>query len=578
MHREISHVDPVLGRTSQAGLYFLTLLVGGLLFLDLLWDPLAVWLGPILGIEIPVFESGVTLFGSRWRFALVAAILGSARAMYGALESLSAGRIGADLALAIAAVAAILINQPLVAAEVVFIGLIGECLEAFTFDRTRRAITRLVELTPQLCWLVRDGEPVKASVAELKVGDRILVRPGKRIPVDGVVVEGSSAIDESVLTGESLPVEKTVGSEVFAGTLNQHGALIIEVKRIAEHTVMGRVIEITARALKDKAPLERTADRMARWFLPVVLTLATITFLANLWWFRAEDGGWYKAVFPTLAVLVVACPCALILATPAAIVAALGRLAGSGVLIKGGSALERLAEVNLFAFDKTGTLTTGRLQLGKILSLTADVGPEELLRLAAAAEQRSEHVIGQTIVQAAQGRGLELPSVDSFESRPGAGVVAVVSGQRVLVGNRRLLEQHGLAVSAELETALGQLDSDGETALIVARGEQVVGVLGARDTIRPEAADVLDQLRRMGIRDIALLTGDRRAAAEAVARELQITEVHPELLPTDKAAWLENQRRQGRRPAMVGDGINDAPALATAYVGLALGGIDVTAE
>ncbi len=578
MHREISHVDPILGRASQAGLYLLTLLVGSLLFLDLAWDPLALWLAPWLGVELPILDSGLTLFGTHWRFALIAAILGSARALYGALESLSAGRIGADLALAIAAVAAILINQPLVAAEVILIGLIGECLEAFTFDRTKRAITRLVELTPQLCWLIRDGEPVKTSVAELKAGDRILVRPGKRIPVDGVVVEGASAVDESVLTGESLPVEKGPGSEVLAGTLNQHGALIIEVKRIAEHTVMGRVLAITARALRDKAPLERTADRLARWFLPVVLSLALITFLANLWWFRQEDGGWYKAVFPTLAVLVVACPCALILATPAAIIAALGRLAGSGILIKGGSALERLAEVNLFAFDKTGTLTTGQLRLGNIVVLAPEVSPQELLRLAAAAEQRSEHVIAQTIVQEARNRGLTLPEVEHFESHPGGGVSATVQGQQVIVGNRRLMERHHLSLPGELETILSQLDAAGETALLVAQGGQVVGVLGVRDTVRPEAAEVLQELRRMGIHDIALLTGDRQAVAEAVARELEITEFHAELLPTDKAAWLENQRRQGRRPAMVGDGINDAPALATGYVGLALGGIDVTAE
>jgi len=578
MHREISHADQAFRQESHAGLYFLTAIIGLLILLDLAWTPLAAWLGPQLGLDLPLYEGGLPVFGGAWRFALLAALIGSARVLYGALESLTAGRLGADLALGIAVLAAILINQPLVAAEVVFIGLVGECLEAITFSRTQHAIRRLVELTPRLCWLLRDGEQIKTPVAELKAGDKILVRPGKRIPVDGIVVEGHSAVDQSALTGESLPIEKGPGNEVLAGTLNQYGALIIEVRSAGEHTVMGRVIELTSRALKDKAPLERTADRLARWFLPVVLGLAALTFLANWWWFRAVEGGLYMAVYPALAVLVVACPCALILATPATVVAALGRLAGSGVLIKGGAALERLAGVDAFAFDKTGTLTTGQLQLGTIIPAQDGVSSHELLRLAAAAELRSEHPLARMIVREARQLGIEFESASEFQAQPGAGVTALVGDQRIAIGNRRFFENQGIEIPPHVSAALGELDRTGQTALLLARNGKVLGLFGARDSIRPEAEGVLGELRGLGINNIALLTGDRRPTAEALAGALGITEVKSECLPADKAIWIERQTADGRKVAMVGDGINDAPALAVASVGLAIGGIDVTAE
>jgi Cu+-exporting ATPase len=578
MHREISHADQAFQQESRAGLYFLTALIGLLILLDLLWTSVAGWLGPQLGLDLPTYPDGITLFGGKWRFALFAALIGAARVLYGALWSLSEGKLGADLALGIATLAAIFINQPLVAAEVVFIGLAGECLEAVTFSRTQRAISKLVEMTPRVCWLLRDGQQIKTPVGDLKAGDRILVRPGKRIPVDGVVAEGRSSVDQSALTGESLPVEKDVGAEVLAGTLNQHGALVIDVRRIAEHTVMGRVIEVTARALRDKAPLERTADRLARYFLPIVLGLALATFLANLWWFRATEGGFYQAVYPALAVLVVACPCALILATPAAIIAALGRLAGSGVLIKGGASLERLAGVDTFAFDKTGTLTTGRLQPGDIVPLVEGLTSDELLRVASAAEQRSEHPLAQMIIQEARQRGLEPLPVDDFQAHPGAGVTARAGTDELLVGNRRLLEERGIVVTPEATAALEQLDAAGQTALLVALNGQVQGLIGARDTMRPEAAAVLAELRGLGVQQMSLLTGDRLAAARTVAAELGISDIHAERLPTQKAEWIEQAGRQGRKVAMVGDGINDAPALARANVGLAIGGIDVAAE
>ncbi len=583
MHREISHADRNFAPESHLSLYLLTGLLGLLIGLDL-WPAFAAWMS----------ERGLALPGTwprefaGYRLALLAAILGGARVLYGSLESLFEGRIGADLALAIACIAAILFNKPLVAAEVVFIGMLGECLESFTFERTQRAIRRIVEVFPRRCWLLRDGQEVRVLTHELAVGDKVIVKPGARVPVDGVVVEGRSALDVSALTGESLPVDAEPGNEVLAGSLNQFGALTIEARRVAEHTVVGRVIELTARALRDKSSMERTADRMARYFLPVVLALAAVTFfggvLLNLRSARTLAEAARASIDPTLAVLVVACPCALILATPAAIIAALGRLAGTGVLIKGGSALERLAEVSAFAFDKTGTLTEGRLELGDLVCFHGTT-TEELLRVAATAEQRSEHPLARLILHEAAARSLALASLDDFQAQPGAGITAASVGDALIVGTRRLLEEKGVGLSSEVLASLDQLDSSGQTPLLVARNGVVLGIVGARDRVRPEAVVVLGELRSLAIGPLALLTGDRPAAAQAVAATLNLDEVRAELLPADKAEFLNRWQSDGpagkrRKVAMVGDGINDAPALARADVGLAIGGTgtDVAAE
>src|SRR6516225_9394193 len=277
MHREISHTEQAFYRERNLSLYLMTGLIGILIGADL-WPSLAGWLSA-KGLELPSWQRE---FYGNYRFALLAAVLGGARILYGSVESLLEGRLGADLALAIATIAAILIGEPLVAAEVVFIGMLGECLESFTFERTQRAIRRLVEVFPRRCWLLRDGQEVRVLTSELQVGDRVVVKPGARVPVDGVVIDGRSAVDTSALTGESLPVDKGPNDEVLAGSLNQLGALTIEARRVAEHTIVGQVIEMTARALQDKAPLERTADRLARYFLPTVLGLAAITFLFSL--------------------------------------------------------------------------------------------------------------------------------------------------------------------------------------------------------------------------------------------------------------------------------------------------------
>ncbi|MBM3979422.1 MAG: cation-translocating P-type ATPase family protein [Planctomycetes bacterium] len=624
MHREISTVDDPFRSESPLALYLLTAVVGALLGADL-WPVVAGWLKG-QGVETYSWARDASGF----RYALFAAVIGGARVLYTSLEALFEGRVGSDLALAIACLAAIVLKEPVVAAEVVFIGLVGECLEALTFARTQNALGKLAELFPQRCWVLRDGAEVRTYTADLIVGDKVVAKPGGRVPVDGVVTDGRSAVDASAITGESLPVDKGPGDAVLAGSIVQHGALTVEAQKVAKDTVAGQVIALTAQALKDKAPLERYADRLARYFLPLVVVLALATFASNFayQYYGTPPQGFPKpgaraaarvAAYPALAVLVVACPCALILATPAAVIAALGRLAGTGVLIKGGSALERLAGVTAFAFDKTGTLTEGKLELGDVIPL-GGASAEQLLTAAATAEQRSEHPLARLIVGAAAARGLSVPAVDAFRAHPGAGVTASFGGTALIVGTRRLVEEQGVALPADALAALDRLDAAGQTSLlvvrtslVVARDGVVLGVLGARDTLRPEAAQVLADLRALGIAPVALLTGDRAAVARAVAEQLPVTEVHAELLPAQKAEWVAGQEPNPPTPfpkreggvgeeatsptppsllgkgvgglgssvAFVGDGINDAPALARAGVGIAIGGgrgTDVAAE
>ena len=588
MHREITFADRAFGQESRLSLYLLTALIGLIIGADL-WPFVAAWLQP-RGVSLPSWPNEIGGF----RVALIAAVLGGSRVLFGSFESLARGRLGADLALAVACVAAILIQEPLVAAELVFVGLLGECLENYTFERTRHAVRKLADLTPRRCWRLRDGREERVLVGDLQVGDRVVVKPGAKVPADGVVLEGRSTLDASALTGESLPADRGPGDAVLAGSLNQQGALTVEVRSVAEQTVLGRVVQMTAQALADRAPVERTADRLARYFLPAVLGLALLTFLvafaAHAWGIRAGDtprpglaASIRYAVYPALSVLVVACPCALILATPAAIIAALGRLAGTGILIKGGSALERLAAVDTFAFDKTGTLTEGRLELADLVAL-ADVPPDEILRLAASVEARSEHPLARVVLAAARERGIVLEGACDFLAHTGSGVSGILAAGRVLVGNVRLLAEMGVTPSDEARAILDRLDAAGQTSLIVCLDGRPVGVIGARDRVRAEARAVLDELRALGIGRLVMLTGDRPAAARTVADAVGMSEVYAEQLPQDKAERVEAWQRPAdgeppRRVALVGDGVNDAPALAAASVGLAIGGTnDIAAE
>ncbi len=560
-HHDDHHHDPA---SELRALVATTVVVGLLLGLDLV-------LG-LAGFEAYRRPFGVSL-------TLLAAVIGGGRVIYLALAALLEGKVGADIALAVACVAAGLMGEYFVAAEVVFIALVGECLEAFTFERAQRSIQGLLEYRPRTARVIRDDEEVEIAADALRVGDRLVVRPGERIAADGVVVAGRSAVDQGILTGEGLPVDKGEGDPVFTGTVNQFGRLEVQAEKVGTETTLGQVIRLLDSARRNKSPLERTADRYARMFLPAVLSASSVVFLgtnaARLW-------AWYRSgllptidLMPTLAVLVVACPCALILATPAAVLAATARLARRGVLVKGGAALERLARVDTLAFDKTGTLTEGRPEIGDVLAF-GGASVEHILWLAASAEQASEHPLARLMVAEARSRGLTLSAFDDFQAQPGAGVRATLrdgGGRGVLVGNVRLIKEHGLEVSPEVESALKGLDDSGQTALLVAEGGRVVGAVGARDRVRSEAHDVIHDLKHLGLKDLTILTGDREAPARAVAKKVHVKQVEAGLTPLGKADWVATRKAEGRVVAMIGDGINDAPALATADVGLALGGV-----
>lgn len=510
--------------------------------------------------------------------AFVAAILGGVRIVYGAIDALMHRSIGADIALAQACLAALVIGQPFVAAEVVFIALVGEVLEAVTFDRTQRAIHRLLDQTPRTARVRRDGEEREIPAGSVLPGDTVIVRPGERVPVDGPVLVGRSTIDPSALTGESMPVDVGPGETVYTGTVNQFGVIEVRAEKVGHSTTFGQVLRLVAEAQQRKAPLERTADRLARYFLPVVETVAGLTLLAGYWF------GWPDVWLRAVAVLVVACPCALILATPAAVLASMAWLARHGVLIKGGAALERLAECDAFAFDKTGTLTLGKPELVSLVPLGDDTDVT-LLRLAATAESASPHPLALAVAKEAERRGITpFPTLESV-ALPGAGVSAKFHDsaghvQTILVGNQRLLHENGVSLDANVEAHLASLDDRGETPLIVVEAGRVVGLIGARDVVRPEAHDVIHDLKHLQIKQIAILTGDRASAAKVVAKKTHVKTVEAGLLPADKARWVEQLQAEGRKIAMVGDGINDAPALAAAHVGIALGGIgaDLAAE
>ncbi len=460
------------------------------------------------------------------------------------------------------------------AAAIITLIKLGKVLEARAKGRTGAALKRLMGLAPKTARVMRGDEELDVPVGEVVVGDVVIVRPGEKVPVDGVVVGGRSSVDESLLTGESTPVAKGPGDQVIGATLNQRGLLKVEARRVGAATALAQIIRLVREAQASKAPVQRLADQVAGVFVPVIIVVAVITLA--IWWF-AVGAGFAPAMVRMVAVLVIACPCALGLATPTAIVVGTGRGAELGVLFRSAEALERLHSVKVIALDKTGTLTIGRPEV--IEMATAGVCDEaSVLRLAAGAERGSEHPLGDAIVRAAKDRGLDIPAPEQFESAAGHGVVATVEQRRVVVGAARLLDEHSIDRSL-LDPAAAELEARGRTAVWVAFDGGVVGVLGVADTLKPGARAAVADLRRQGL-EVVLLTGDNRAAADAVAREIGAPRVVAQVLPGGKAAEVRRLRAEGKGlVAMVGDGVNDAPALAAADVGVAVGsGADVAIE
>lgn len=468
------------------------------------------------------------------------------------------------------------------AAVIITLILLGRLLEAKAKERTTEAIRRLIQLQPKTATLLGEGEQgeIVIPLDQVQVGAQVLVRPGERIPVDGIVQAGSSAVDESMLTGESLPVEKQPGDSVTGATINTTGALTVLATKIGKETALARIIDLVRQAQGSKAPIQRLADTIAAYFVPVVIMTAVVTFC--LWLVLGPNPSLTFALMTFVAVLIIACPCSLGLATPAAIMVGTGRGAEYGVLIKGGEILERAHTLTTVVFDKTGTLTTGKPEVTEVIPSETlpermALSSEEMLRLAARAEWQSEHPLGQAIVRHAKAQAMTLAPVESFVALAGHGVEARMEGNLVLIGSQRLLDQRGIRSGDLLEQG-ERLSREGKTPLYVVVNRRVVGLIAVADTLKPQAAEDVRQLRQMGL-EAVMLTGDNSHTAQAIARQAGISRVLAEVLPEDKAAEIARLQDAGASVAMVGDGINDAPALAQASVGIALGtGTDIAIE
>ena len=452
--------------------------------------------------------------------------------------------------------------------------LVGRYLEARAKGRTGEAIKRLLKLQVRSAWVLRDGEEVELAIEQVVPGDLVLVRPGDRVPVDGRVTEGSSFVDESMITGEPIPVRKSEGDEVVGGTVNGRGAFRFRAERVGADTVLARIVRMVEEAQGSKPPIQALADRVVALFVPTVLAIATVTFA--LWLALGPQPALTFALVNTVAVLIIACPCAMGLATPTSIMVGTGKAAELGVLFRRGDALQALREVDVVAFDKTGTLTEGTPELTDMTVVTG-WDRNDLLRLVAAAERRSEHPIAEALVRAAAARGLELPDPAAFEAEPGFGVAATVEGRIVQVGAERYLARHGLA-AGPLAADAARFAGAGRTPLYAAVDGEVAAVLAVADPIKSTTAEAVRELHELGL-EVALITGDSRRTADAVASTLGVDTVVAEVLPDGKVEAVETLRGDGRKVAFVGDGINDAPALAAADVGLAVGtGTDIAIE
>ncbi|MBN8607626.1 MAG: heavy metal translocating P-type ATPase [Caulobacterales bacterium] len=460
------------------------------------------------------------------------------------------------------------------AAVITVLVLLGQVLELQARERTGGAIRALLDLAPKTARRLRDGEEQEVPLDQIIVGDRVRVRPGEKIPVDAIVIDGRSSIDESMVTGESMPVTRDVGARVIGGTLNQTGALVIEADRVGADTMLSRIVQMVAEAQRSRAPIQRLADQVSGWFVPAVIVVALLAFVA--WWVWGPSPAFSYGLIAAVSVLIIACPCALGLATPMSIMQGVGRGARAGVLIKNAEALERLEKVDTLVLDKTGTLTEGRPAVTAIHTVDGrDLN--EVLRLAASLENRSEHPLGVAIVAAARARGLSLAEPTEFDSPTGKGVVGVVEGRKLAIGAERYLSELGLHASS-LRAQAETLRREGATSIYVAIDNEIAAVLAIADPIKSTTAAALDDLRAQGLK-LVMLTGDNRTTAEAVARGLGIEHVEAEVLPQDKSRIVERLKRDGRVVAMAGDGVNDAPALAAADVGIAMGGgTDVAIE
>lgn len=493
--------------------------------------------------------------------ALAVVVVGGYPIFWSALQGLRRRQITINAVMSVGILAAAATGEVISATLIVFFMLIARFLESKTTGRARRAVAELAELAPKTARVKREQGEETVAITALQVDDEVIVRAGESVPIDGIVLTGQGIVNQAPITGESLPVEKVTGSEVFAGTLMERGYLEVRVQRIGEHTALGWIMHLVEEAETHKAPVQKFADRFSAFFLPGVLMLAVLTF------------GVSHHLEAAIAVLVAACPCAVGLATPLSVVAAVGSGARRGLLIKGGLALEQLGSVDTLVVDKTGTLTSGHPQVTTISAWTSTLAQEDILAWAAALEQTAAHPLASAIVQAATVRQLPIPQIEESTVRPSRGVVSRTQDAFFLLGAQRLLDEEGVQLEAEQKLEIARLEEVGQTVLVLVRNGEALGLLAVADTLRPEVPKSLSRVRALGIARILLLTGDNACAAQAIALEAGITEVHARLLPEEKIALVKQLQAEGRHVLMVGDGINDAPALTEASVGMAMGTI-----
>ncbi|SHE66543.1 heavy metal translocating P-type ATPase [Clostridium fallax] len=448
---------------------------------------------------------------------------------------------------------------------------LGKYLETLTKGRTSEAIKKLMGLSPKTATVMKDGKEQILDIDEVEVGDIILVKPGERLPVDGVVVEGNTSIDESMLTGESIPLEKSIGDNVFGASINKNGVIKYRTTKVGKDTVISQIVKLVEEAQGSKAPIAKMADIISGYFVPVVITLAVISSLA--WYIKGEGTVFSLTIF--ISVLVIACPCALGLATPTAIMVGTGKGAENGILIKSGEALENTHSLNTVVFDKTGTITEGKPKVTDIIS--NNISKEEMLILAASAEKGSEHPLGEAIVKEALDKNLELKNLENFKAIPGKGIEVIIDSKKIFLGNKKFLEEKNI-ILGNLEEETEKLANEGKTPMFMASQNEVMGIIAVADTVKENSKKAVENLHKMGI-EVVMLTGDNKNTANAIGRQVGIDKVISEVLPEDKANKVKELQSDGKKVAMVGDGINDAPALAIADIGIAIGsGTDVAIE
>ena len=476
-------------------------------------------------------------------------------------------KISSALLICIAMFAAIAIGDLFAAGEVVFIMAIGALLEEATTNRAKKGLKKLISLAPTKGRRLKDGKEEMIPAEEIRQGDVLRILPGETIPVDGTIISGETSVDQSIMTGESLPVDKGVGEEVFCGTINRFGSIDISATKVGENSSLQKLIRMVQDAENKQAPMQRIADRVASWLVPVALLIAILAYVFS------------GNIVTAVTVLVVFCPCALVLATPTAIMAAIGQATKHGVIIKSGEALEKMGKVDTIAFDKTGTLTYGRLDVSDMISFDESISETDLLSLAASAEAKSEHPLGKAIVAYAKAKEVPLAESTAFRMTTGKGIFAEVDNRRLRCGNEKFLTEKGVWIDNKVQSALERLRTQGKASVLVAENQKCIGVIALSDVLRPEAKDMVSRLSDMHTRTV-LLTGDHQKTADYFAQQVGISEVRAELLPQEKVQSIEKLQAENHKVCMIGDGVNDAPALKTADVSVAMGsmGSDIAVD